>query len=115
MVINSKNQKIKIIELDGNKIAQKYDIDSVSDFSSLNKELKKNIQESYDLLILKNKELKKINKDIFKINSKENKEVYLVKKDNLNHSEKSEIYDKLNISIQQALDEKTICSICLNK
>ena len=52
---------------------------------------------------------------MFKINSKENKELYLVKKDNLNKTEKSEIYDKLNISTQQDLDEKTICSICLNK
>ena len=34
MAINQKKQKIKIIELDGNNIAQKYDIDSVSDFSS---------------------------------------------------------------------------------
>ena len=115
MAINQKKEKIKIIELDGNNIAQKYDIDSVSDFSSLNKELKKNIQESYDIFILKNKELKKINKDIFNSNSKANKELYLVKKDNLNQTEKSEIYDKLNISTQQDLDEKTICSICFNK
>ena len=115
MKIGQKKEKIKIIELDGNNIAQKYDIDSVSDFSSLNKELKKNIQESYDIFILQNKELKKINKDIFNNNSKANKELYLVKKDNLNQTEKSEIYDKLNISTQQDLDEKTICSICLNK
>ena len=80
MSFNQKIEKIKIIELDGNNIAQKYDIDSVSDFSSLNKELKKNIKESYDIFILKNKELKKINKDIFNSNSKESKELYLIKK-----------------------------------
>ena len=106
MAINQKKEKIKIIELDGNNIAHKYDIDSVSNFSSLNKELKKNIQESYDIFILKNKELKKINKVIFNNNLKANKEFYLVKKDNLNQTEKSEIYDKLNISTQQDLDEK---------
>ena len=78
MSIIQKKQKIKIIELDGNNIAQKYDIDSVSNFSSLNKELKKNIQESYDIFILKNKELKKINKDIFNSNSKANQELYLM-------------------------------------
>ena len=55
MSLQQKKQKIKIIEFDGNNIAQKYEIDSASDFSSLNKEIKKNVQEPYDIFILKDK------------------------------------------------------------
>ena len=37
MLFQPKKRKIKIIELDGSNISQKYETDSVSDFSSLNK------------------------------------------------------------------------------
>ena len=115
MSFHKKKQKIKIIELDNSSIGQKFEIDSVSGFSTLNREIKKNVQKPYDIFILKDKELKKINKHIFNRNSETNKELYLEKKENLFQSENSVIYDNLDINAKKELDEKTICSICYNK
>ena len=43
------NKKIKIIQLEGNQITQKFEIDSASDFSSLNKEIKNKIHNPYNI------------------------------------------------------------------
>ena len=113
--MSKKNQKIKIVQLEGNAITQKFEIDSASDFSSFNEEIKKVIKDPYDIYILKNKMLRKINKEIYNKNPKKSKEFFLVKNENIHQSEISAIYDKLEVSTQEDLDEKTCCSICLNR
>ena len=111
----NKNSKIKIIQLEGNQITQKFEIDSASDYSSLNEEIERRIHVPYNIYKIKNKEFNKINKENFKENSKETKEFFLIKNKNMNQSYTSEIYENLNISNQHNLDEKTCCSICFQK
>ena len=88
----NKNAKIKIIQLEGNQITEKFEIDLAPDFSSLNEEIAKRIHDPYNIYILKNKKFNKINKEIFNENIKDFNEFFLVKNENINKSYKSKIY-----------------------